>query len=145
MVAYIPYLHSTQEAANLIRHIDENIQLTEMQADASRRAANLNYLKKANRAKRCGHVKLNGQTCGSPALRGQQYCHFHTQAHGASMDLPLIEDESSLQLASLKLAQQIAANKIAPAQARILLQVLDKAGRVIPKSASMVERRFPGI
>ena len=61
------------------------------------------------------------------------------------MDLPLIEDESSLQLAYLKLAQQIAANKIAPAQARILLQVLEKAGRGIPKSASMVERRFPGI
>lgn len=50
MVVYIPYLHSTQEAANLIRHIDENIQLTEMKADASRRASNLNYLKKANRA-----------------------------------------------------------------------------------------------
>ena len=145
MVAYIPYLHSTQEAANLIRHIEENIQLNEMKADASRRAANLNYLKKANRAKRCGHVKVNGQACGSPALRGQQYCHFHAQAHGASIDLPLIEDQQSLQLAYMKVAQQVASNKIDPAQARVLLQVLDKAGRGLPKSASMFEKRFPGI
>ena len=145
MVAFIPYLESTQEAANLIRHIDENIQLTEMKADASRRASNLNYLKKANRAKRCGHVKVSGQTCGSPALRGQLYCHFHAQAHGAGLDLPLIEDQSSLQLAYMKVAQQVAANKIDPAQARVLLQVLAKAGRGLPKSESMVERRFPGI
>src|SRR5262249_7333183 len=106
---------------------------------------NLNYLKKANRAKRCGHVKVSGQTCGSPALRGQQYCHFHVQAHGASIELPFIEDQQSLQLAYMKVAQQEAADKSAPAPARVLMQVLDKARRSLPKSASMVERRFPGI
>jgi hypothetical protein len=144
MEAYIPYLSSTQEAANLIHHIEENIQLTEMQADAARRTANLKYLKKANRAKRCQHVKLDGGTCGSPSLRGQQYCHFHAQAHGASMEFPVIEDQRSLQLGYMKLAQQVAANKIDPEQARILLQVLKSAGRNLPKSGSMVRRRFPG-
>jgi hypothetical protein len=53
--------------------------------------------------------------------------------------------DRSLQLAYMKVAQQVAANKIDPAQARVLLQVLEKAGRSLPKSESMVERRFPGI
>jgi|HubBroStandDraft_1064217.scaffolds.fasta_scaffold678219_1 hypothetical protein len=25
----------------------------------------------------CTHIRLNGQTCGSPALRHQTHCHFH--------------------------------------------------------------------
>jgi hypothetical protein len=27
--------------------------------------------------KHCRHVKEDGIACGSPALRGENYCHFH--------------------------------------------------------------------
>jgi len=146
MVAFIPHLNCTQESANLIRHIDENVRLTEMQADAARRAANLKYLKKANRAKRCAHMKSNGQSCGSPAVRGQPYCHFHAQARGATAELPVIEDQRSLQLALTKLASQVAAKKIDAEQARILLRILESAGRNFPNSGNeALARKFPGI
>lgn len=29
----------------------------------------------------CRHLKLGGGRCGSPALRGQDYCYFHGGAH----------------------------------------------------------------
>ncbi len=32
--------------------------------------------------KHCRHVKEDGIACGSPALRGQSYCHFHLRYKG---------------------------------------------------------------
>ena len=29
----------------------------------------------------CQHIKLGGGRCGSPAVRGQDYCYFHASAH----------------------------------------------------------------
>ncbi|MGD0929293.1 MAG: hypothetical protein ABR902_01455 [Candidatus Korobacteraceae bacterium] len=29
----------------------------------------------------CRHLKLGGGRCGSPAMRGQDYCYFHAGAH----------------------------------------------------------------
>ncbi len=36
--------------------------------------------------RRCSHLKTNGIQCGAPALRGQNFCHYHRQAY---MDFPL--------------------------------------------------------
>lgn len=131
-VAYIPKLATAGEAARFIYEIDRNIELLEMRADASARAKRLAYLKKANRAKRCQHMKLNGEGCGSPALRRQKFCHFHAQTHAPGIDIPVIEDQRSLQLALTKVAQQVAGNKIDAVQAKLLLQILDIAGRNLP-------------
>jgi hypothetical protein len=27
----------------------------------------------------CTHIKVTGQQCGSPALRGEFFCYFHTR------------------------------------------------------------------
>ena len=135
LVAEIPHLSCTQEAADFIGDLDENIQLTEMQGDAAERAERLRRLKRANRARRCKHVKFNGESCGSPALRGKQYCHFHAETHAPTLELPLIEDEHSLRVAFARLAHQVAANKIAPPQAKVLLQILESAGRSLASDA----------
>jgi len=57
----------------------------------------------AQQAPRCQHVRLNGQPCAAPALRGQALCYFHHRAQDpATYDerwLPFPEDAASLQLA----------------------------------------------
>ena len=135
-IAFTPHISCTQEAANVIGHIEENIKLAEMQADAARRATKLKYLRRANRTKRCAHVKFSGEICGSPALRGQQYCHYHVQTHAPSVEIPVIEDQHSLQVAFTRLAHQVATNKIEPAKARVLLQIIESAGRNLAEEAS---------
>jgi hypothetical protein len=29
--------------------------------------------------RKCTHIKVTGQQCGSPALRGEFFCYFHTR------------------------------------------------------------------
>jgi len=89
-VADIHNLATAADAAVFIDAIEQNIQLAEMCADAKHRATRLAYLKKANRSQRCQHMKLNGEGCGSPAVRGEKFCHFHAQAHAPSIDIPVI-------------------------------------------------------
>jgi hypothetical protein len=137
-VAHIPELSSTQEAADLIEAIDDNIDLINMRADAARRARKLEDLQKANSAKRCQHIKFSGDDCGSPALRGQEYCHFHAQTHAGCVDIPVIEDQRSLQVAFARLASQVVSNKIDATHARVLLQILESAGRALPAEADAI-------
>jgi hypothetical protein len=137
-VAQIPGLSSTQKAADFIEAIDDNIDLINMRADAARRARKLEDLQKANGAKRCRHVKFSGDDCGSPALRGQEYCYFHAQTHAGCVDIPVIEDQRSLQVAFARLASQVASNKIDAAHARVLLQILESAGGALPAEADAI-------
>jgi hypothetical protein len=58
-------------------------------------------------APRCQHTRLNGQRCGSPALRGESHCHFHNRIQDRALAaedrepfLPFVEDATSLQFAS---------------------------------------------
>src|SRR5205807_2916743 len=93
------------------------------------KAERLEYLRKANSAPRCRHVLSNGGTCGCPALREQQYCRFHGQAHAPEIELPLIEDPESLQVAYMSIAQQVISKKLDARQARVLLQIVESASR----------------
>lgn len=56
---------------------------------------------KLDNAPRCRHTKADGSSCKAPALRNQDYCHFHlylyTPTHPLMM--PVIEDAHSLQIA----------------------------------------------
>jgi len=127
VVSEVANVSSEAEAADLIGDLDANIKLMEMRDEAAKRAEKLLYLQKAHRAKRCQHVKANGEGCGSPALRQQDYCFFHGQMRAGSIEIPVIEDQHSLQLAFVRLAQQVAASKIDPAQAKVLLQIFESA------------------
>jgi len=50
-------------------------------------------------APRCQHIRMNGRRCGSPALRGENYCYFHDSVENpsGSYSLPFPEDATSLQ------------------------------------------------
>ena len=57
--------------------------------------------------KSCTHIKVTGVRCGSPALRGEQFCYFHqrmvrgvrTPPQARLHPITLIEDEESIQSA----------------------------------------------
>ena len=96
-------------------------------------ALELERLEKANGAKR-DHMKLNGETCGPPALCGDHFSHYHEQANSRAFDLPVLEDADSLHAAYTRLAQQVVTEKRKPQQARVLLQILQSAEKNLPES-----------
>ena len=55
--------------------------------------------------KTCEHIKTSGDPCGSPALTGKIYCHFHDRFHDLTNIpgtdeylVPVLEDHQSVQL-----------------------------------------------
>ena len=60
---------------------------------------NHNPMQEAHEAPRCQHIRMNGRRCGSPALRGENYCYFHDSVENpsGSYSLPFPEDATSLQ------------------------------------------------
>lgn len=61
--------------------------------------------------RRCGHIRISGTQCGSPSVRGQEFCYYHQQnklqsieVHlgagklGGEMVLPVLEDAHSIQM-----------------------------------------------
>ena len=77
---------------------------------------------------RCTHELMSGETCGQPALRGQQVCRFHREMRPRpEFVLPEIEDAASLQLALNRIMRALADGLLAPKQASLLLYGLQIA------------------
>jgi hypothetical protein len=70
----------------------------------------------------CEHVKANGHFCGSPAMRGRNYCFFHIIDIGRRLrlkryfdhglqappiELPLLEDAASIQLGLMQVTDAL--------------------------------------
>src|SRR5579859_7287387 len=67
-IAEIPDIPSPSRAAFFISAAEQNLHLTALQGKAARHMEKLKYLQEANRAKRCEHVKADGESCAGPAL-----------------------------------------------------------------------------
>jgi hypothetical protein len=91
--------------------------------------------------RRCQHIKVNGEQCGSPALRGNRLCFFHNRwrvehldfrggkpfEEVASMDFPVLEDANSIQVAVMQIMRLILAHQIDAKLAGLLLYALQTA------------------
>jgi len=89
----------------------------------------------------CEYAKPNGEFCGSPALRGRDYCHWHltcvarrlrAEKQEATQDctplvLPPLEDANSIQLAVMMVMDAMLRNRIAPKMSGQLLYALQIA------------------
>ncbi len=89
----------------------------------------------------CEHVKSNGHFCGSPALRGRNYCFFHLTHIGRQMRaeqlaanpnqdplaLPLLEDAASIQLALMQVTDALLRGTLDPKRAGLVLYALQTA------------------
>jgi len=91
---------------------------------------------------RCQHIKVNGTQCGSPSLRSRRLCFFHNRWREAriefnrsgqpvqeitSLDLPVLEDANSVQVAIMQVLRLILAKQLEPKVAGLLLYGLQTA------------------
>ena len=89
--------------------------------------------------KNCTHIRVTGVRCGSPALRGEQFCYFHqrmirtvkgppaSRVHHAA----LLEDEESIQASLMEVVNALLRGSIEIKRAELILRALNTAVRNI--------------
>jgi hypothetical protein len=85
----------------------------------------------------CTHIKVTGQRCGSPALRGEFFCYFHTrvikgvqQRVDMRLDsIALLEDCESIQLSIMHVVDGLVKGTMETPRARLILEALRIAAR----------------
>jgi hypothetical protein len=77
----------------------------------------------ARNAPRCRHVRSKGYRCGSPALRGKQFCFYHDRVRNRRFEdgLPALDDANSIQLAVMQVLDGLHRGKLEPETARVYL------------------------
>ena len=90
---------------------------------------------------RCQHIKVNGVQCGSPALKNRKLCHFHqrwqqgriqlnancSRRSRYSLDLPILEDANSIQVALMQGMGLLLTNQVDHRTAALLFYALQTA------------------
>lgn len=111
--------------------------------------------------RQCEHIKTNGEFCGSPALRGRNYCYFHLtnigrrlraerkhdrgeaqspEAAVAALDLPPFEDSNAIQISLMQVVDALLHNRIDTKRAGLVLYALQTASSNLANGANF-ERR----
>ena len=88
----------------------------------------------------CTHIKVTGLRCGSPALRGEQFCYFH-QRMLRTVRVPdsrirhtaLLEDEASIQVSLMEVVNALLRGTIELKRAELILRALNTAVRNIKR------------
>jgi hypothetical protein len=89
----------------------------------------------------CEYLKPNGEFCGSPALRGRDYCHWHltfvarrlraekqeATADRTPLELPPFEDANSIQLSIMMVVDAVLHDRIGPKKSGQVLYALQLA------------------
>lgn len=87
----------------------------------------------------CKHIKANGTLCESPALRNDEYCYFHLAARDRIrrqaaaavskriLQLPVLEDQQTIQLALGDVANALLADRIDARKAGLIFYALQTA------------------
>ncbi|WP_348267005.1 hypothetical protein P8936_13920 [Edaphobacter paludis] len=94
---------------------------------------------------KCRHIFLDGHRCGSPALRGEDFCYYHHTTRGGAtllrerrnhldFELPPLEDRSSVLAAIAEVLQRIASGSLHAKTAGLLLYGLQIASLNLPKA-----------
>ena len=82
--------------------------------------------------KTCTHIKISGIRCGSPSLRGEQFCYYHQRMHRGVRTprqsrlhpLACIEDKESIQSALAEVINALLRNTIDMKRATLILRAL---------------------
>ena len=96
--------------------------------------------------KLCGYLKTSGGRCGSPAIRGQEFCFYHARlAHSmpmtlmfqeenlnmppggipvASFEMPFLDDAAAIQIGFMQLIHGVAHFRLERWRARTILLAL---------------------
>jgi hypothetical protein len=102
----------------------------------------------------CTHIKVTGVQCGSPALRGEEFCYFHqrmirgvrTPPQSRLHPIALIENEEAIQASIMEVLNALARNTIDLKRAELMLKGLyiavvnSRRVRFDSASSSMVKK-----
>src|SRR5579864_6276883 len=85
----------------------------------------------------CTHIKVTGVRCGSPALRGEQFCYFQqrmmrgvsTPPNARLHPIALIENEEAIQASLMEVINALIRNTIDMKRAELILRALHIAVR----------------
>lgn len=123
-----------------------------------RKATSMLRLVPPKRPRQCEHIKTNGEFCGSPALRGRNYCYFHlthigrrlraernharAQANSpenavAPLELPPFEDAHSIQIALMQVVDALLHNRIDAKRGGLVLYALQTASANLARMADL--------
>ena len=89
----------------------------------------------------CHHLHPTGKPCGSPALRGEQFCFYHhptrrpptrTSPFHTPFDVPAIVDPETLQMTLSEIIRRLADNTLDTKRASLLLITLQMAKANLP-------------
>ena len=91
----------------------------------------------------CHHLHPTGNRCGSPALRGEQFCFYHhptrrpPRAAGRkprlpAFHLPTLLDRVSIQRALAKVVSRVIGGRLDPAPARLIVSCLQFVNQTLP-------------
>jgi hypothetical protein len=83
-------------------------------------------------SKTCTHIKISGVRCGSPSLRGEQFCYYHQRMHRGVRTpsqsrlhpLACIEDKESIQAALAEVINALLRNTIDMKRATLIIRAL---------------------
>ena len=94
----------------------------------------------------CRHIKTNGLRCESPALKGGQFCYYHSKTHtlGAEgkfgpLQLPPPEDSAAIQLSVARINDAILTGRLDLKMAAALFTGLKIVSRFIDPTSSIDE------
>ena len=96
----------------------------------------------------CQHAHTNGNRCGSPALRGEQFCYYHHPTRRPArrssdvplpeaFDLPAIVELEDVQIAIHEIMGRVANATLDVKRANLLLGCVDRAARCVRSGLSL--------
>ena len=89
----------------------------------------------AHEQQRCEHIAPSGRRCGRWASRGEELCHAHLKyaegCAGRRVDVPLLEDESSILYVLSQTAQALATGGMPPANGNAVISACKLATRIL--------------
>jgi len=137
---------SPTQLENLIENVDDHERWQELREDAKRRTSRwLSGIKKAEEAPRCQFVKVNGKGCGSPAVNGKTLCYYHAEAEARraaeearKLELPSLEDKLSVQLALVRVCNNLVEKSIDEKTGRAIISALRLAHRNLGDQDSLL-------
>lgn len=91
----------------------------------------------------CHHLQPTGKPCGSPALRGEQFCFYHhptrrrprtagRKPRPSIFHLPTPENRASIQRALAKVISRVVSRRLDPAMGRLMIVALQLASHNLP-------------
>lgn len=92
----------------------------------------------------CRHVMISGKQCFAPALRGTNFCYFHTGMHQRAkqktepddpIEIPVLEDRCAIQLVVSQVLRAPANSAIDHKRASLLLYGLQLASQNVDRGA----------